>query len=290
VIALVWIGAACCVLAVIALLVRRGRRPAAVLPVADASSFDHAERRTWMLWAGLAGALLALLLAFTVQAQAQSSERPILAPGSDAVVVIDLSGSTRPAPRAIARVLLRLTGDPSRHLGLVVFSDTAYEALPPATPVDGLASWLDLFAHDRPINYPWTPSFSSGTVISSGLVLARRMLRRDGVTDPHVVLVSDLVDAAPDLERLETVVTQYQREGIDLKVVAVHRKGSASGTPAEFPNASFVERAASRTVDPSRSGASDSGLIVAAILLVALGLAAAVNELVLHPLTWRTQT
>jgi hypothetical protein len=290
VIVVIWIGAACCVLAVIALLVRRGRRPAAVLPIADAGSFGHAQRRTWMLWAGLAGAFLALMLAFVVQARAQSSEHPILAPGSDAVVVIDLSGSTRPASKAIAGVLLRLTRDPSRHLGLVVFSDTAYEALPPSTPVDGLAGWLDLFAHDRPRTYPWTPSFSSGTAISSGLVLARRMLRRNGVTDPHVVLVTDLVDAAPDLDRLETVVTQYQREGIDLKVVAVHRKGTMAGTPAEFPNASFVERAASRTVDPSRSGSTDSGLIVAAVLLVALGLAAAVNELVLHPLAWRTQT
>jgi Mg-chelatase subunit ChlD len=261
-----------------------------VLPVADAGSLGHAQRRTWLLWAGLSAVFLALLLAFALQARAQSSEQPILKPGSDAVVVIDLSGSTRPASRAIARVLLRLTRDPSRHLGLVVFSDTAYEALPPSTPVDGLQGWLDLFAHDRPRSYPWTPSFSSGTAISSGLVLARRLLRRDGVTDPHVVLVSDLVDAAPDLEPLETVVTQYQREGIDLKVVAVHRKSTDAGPAAEFPNASFVERAASRTVDPSRSGPNNSGLIVAAVLLVALGLAAAVNELVLHPLTWRTQT
>ena len=82
------------------------------------------------------------------------------------VNTIDLSGSTRPASKAIARVLLGLTRDPSRHLGLVVFSDTAYEALPPSTPVDGLKGWLDLFAHDRPRNYPWTPSFSSGTAIS----------------------------------------------------------------------------------------------------------------------------
>ena len=289
-IALSWIAAACCVLGVLALLVRRGRRPAAVLPIADAGSFDDARRRTWLLWAGLTGAIVALLLVFVVHARAQTSEEPILQPGSDAVVVIDLSGSTRPASKAIARVLLALTRDPSRHLGLVVFSDAAYEALPPSTPVDGLDGWLDLFAHERPRNYPWTPSFSSGTVISSGLVLARQMLRRDGVADPHVVLVSDLVDAAPDLERLETVVTQYQREGIDLKVVAVHRKHAASGPAPEFPNASFVERAASRTVDPSRSTTTDSGVIVAAVLLVALGLLAAANELLLHPLTLRTQT
>jgi hypothetical protein len=260
-----------------------------VLPIADGGAFDDARRRTWLLWAGLSGAVIALLLAFVVQARAQSSEKPILKPGSDAVVVIDLSGSTRPASKAIARVLLGLTHDPSRHLGLVVFSDTAYEALPPSTPVDGLKGWLDLFAHDRPRNYPWTPSFSSGTVISSGLVLARKMLRGGGGDDPHVVLVSDLVDAAPDLERLETEVTEYQREGIDLKVVAVHQKRAALGPAPEFPNASFVERAASRTVDPSRTSTTDSGLIVAAILLVALGLAAAASEHLLHPLSWRTQ-
>ncbi len=287
--ALIWIGAVCCLAGAVTLLLRRGRRRGALLPIAQAGSFDDARRRTWLLWAGLSVAVIALLLAFVVQARAQSSEKPILQPGSDAVVVIDLSGSTRPASKSIARVLLGLTRDPSRHLGLVVFSDTAYEALPPSTPVDGLKGWLDLFAHDRPRNYPWTPSFSSGTVISTGLVLARKMLRRNGDGDPHVVLVSDLVDAAPDLERLETVVTQYEREGIDLKVVAVHRKGAGSGPAPEFPNASFVERAASRTVDPTHTSTHDSGVIIAAILLVALGLAAAANELVLYPLSWRTQ-
>ena len=216
---LAWIAAAACVLGAVAVLGLRRRRTV-VLQLADTGAFAEARRRTTLLWAAAAGVLVAGLLVFAVQAQAQAPDKPILRPGSDAVLVIDLSGSTRTASKPIARILRGLTLDPRRHLGLVLFSDTAYEALPPATPVDGLRDWLDLFEHDVPRDYPWMPSFSSGTVISSGLVLARRILRRDGVRDPHVVLVTDLIDAAPDLQKLETVVAQYQRERIDLKVIS----------------------------------------------------------------------
>ena len=235
--------------------------------------------------------LVAGLLVFAVQAQAQAPDKPILRPGSDAVLVIDLSGSTRTASKPIARILRGLTLDPRRHLGLVLFSDTAYEALPPATPVDGLRDWLDLFEHDVPRDYPWTPSFSSGTVISSGLVLARRILRRDGVRDPHVVLVTDLIDAASDLQKLETVVAQYQRERIDLKVIAVQReRGSTFGAVREFPNATFVESAASLTIHPDQAVGSDSDTLafLLAALVVVLALVAAAYELAFHPLTWRT--
>jgi len=205
--------------------------------------------------------------------------------------VIDLSGSALPASKGIGRVLLALTRDPRRHLGLVVFSDTAYEALPPSTPVDGLRGWLELFSGGDPWNYPWAPSFASGTTISSGLVLARKLVRRDHVAHPHIVLVSDLVDAESDLQRLETVTAQYQREGIDLRVIAVRPGAEPSvGTLAELPNATFVANAADLTVDPSRSPETDVGPIVLAVLVGVLGLLAAANELALQPLTWRSRT
>lgn len=289
---LAWIAAAGCLVAALAQLALSGRRRSAVLPLADVGSLGGARRRTWLLWSSLAGTLVAVLAVFVVQARAQTPDSPILQPGADAVVVIDLSSSTRGSSKAIAHVLLGLTQDPKHHLGLVVFSDSAYEALPPSTPVDGLKGWLDLFAHDVPKNYPWTPSFSSGTVISSGLVLARRMIRRDRIRKPHVVLVSDLIDAAADLEKLETVVAGYQREGIDLKVVSVRRQGRTrpSGPLGQPPNASFVKRAASATVDPGRSGSTDTRLVVLLVLVAALGLLAALHELAFHPLSWRTQT
>lgn len=288
-IALAWIAAAVGVAAALACLVLRGRDEQAVLPIADGGSLDRACRRTWLLWGALTAVTVAVLLAFVLRARAQTTTAPILRPGADAVVVVDLSSSTRSSSKAIARVLLSLTRDPERHLGLVVFSDSAYEALPPSTPVDGLQGWLDLFAHDPPRIYPWTPSFSSGTVISSGLVLARQMLRLAGASDPHVVLVSDLIDAAPDLEKLETVVAGYQREDIDLKVVSVRRQPRArpSGPLGQPPNASFVERAASATVVLGRSGATQTRLFVLVGLVGVLGLLTTLYELAFHPLTWR---
>ena len=287
---LFWALAGVAVLAATGLLVRRaGRAP--VLQLADAVSFGAARRRTRLLWSSLAPALLVLLVVFAVRARAQSAEAPILQPGTDAVIVVDLSGSTLSDSEGIARVLQTLTRDPRRHLGLVVFSDTAYEALPPSTPVEGLKGWLELFARGETWTYPWAPSFASGTSISKGLVLALKLLRRDHVQHPHVVLVSDLDDSDSDLERLETVTAQYQREGIDLRVIKV-RAGAepSSGTLANLPNAGFVADATNLTVDPSRSSGTRTGPIVLAALVGLLGLLAAVNELALHPLTWRART
>jgi hypothetical protein len=287
VIALLWAGVGAVLLAAVYLLVRRARREP-VLELADAGSFGTARGRTRLVWASLAAAILAALIVFAVQARAEPEAAPILSPGSDAVIVVDLSGSALASSEGISRTLLALTRDPRRHLGLVVFSDTAYEALPPSTPVEGLKGWLELFRRDNPWEYPWSPSFAGGTVISSGLVLARKLLRRDHVAHPHVVLVSDLADSDADLQRLATVVAEYQRERIDLRVIKV----SPGTTPptesvSQLPNAAFVADAASEIVDPTRSSGADALPIVLAVLVCLVGGLAAVNELSLHPLTWR---
>jgi hypothetical protein len=214
------------------------------------------------------------------QARAQPAGRTLLPPDAGGVIVIDLSSSTRSASKRIAGALLGLAQD-GRRLGLVVFSDTAYEALPPSTPAQSLRDWLELFAHDPPKSFPWTPSFSGGTWISSGLVAARRMLRRDGVPHGHVLLVSDLVDGPSDLPNLQSVVAQYQR---------ATGAPNASGTLSSFlqePNADFVERAASRSIDPAQLSGKRADTTILLVLAALLGLLAAAHELVLHPFTWR---
>jgi Mg-chelatase subunit ChlD len=287
VIALVWALAGAAVLAASVLVVRRARsEPALVL--AGATRLEGARRRTRLVWTALAGATLAALAVFAVQARAQPETPAILSPGTDAVVVVDLSGSALASSEGISRVLGALARDPRRHLGLVVFSESAYEALPPSTPVAGLKGWLELFRQNTPWEYPWSPSFASGTVISSGLVLARRILRRDHVSHPHVILVSDLADADPDLQKLSTVVAEYQRERIDLRIIKV-TPGSTpdTGSASSLPNASFVADAASRIVDPTApSGSGMLPLLLAVLVCLVAGLALA-NELALHPLSWR---
>jgi hypothetical protein len=286
-----WIAAAALVVAAAAALVLRSSRPGASLPLADVGDLAPAVRRTWLRWAALVAALAAVLAVLAVRAQAGRDEAPILASGSNAVVVIDLSGSTRSASKAIARILSGLTRDGRRRLGLVVFSDTAYEALPAGTPVEGLQGWLRLFATDAPASYPWTPSFSSGTVISTGLVLARRMVLREPPQARHVVLVTDLIDAAPDLMRLEAVIASYQRERIDLRIVHVNReRGERSFGAFSYPNADFVRRAASLTVETAQPAKRRGEPLVLAGLVVLAALVLGGYELAFHPLDWKART
>jgi hypothetical protein len=290
VIGLVWAAAGALLLAAVALLVRRGRREP-LLQLGDGGTLEPARRRTRLLWGSLAAAFAAVLVVFAVQARAQPEEAPILAPGSDAIIVTDLSGSALTSSEGISRVLLALTRDPRRHLGLVVFSDIAYEALPPSTPVEGLKGWLELFRQGKTWEYPWAPSFAGGTAISKGLVLARRLLNRDHVVRPHVILVSDLADAESDVQRLARTIAQYQRDRIDLRVIRVDPDTTPStGSLEGLPNASFVAGAATQTIDAARGGGTSALPIVLAILVCLLALLAAANELALHPLTWGTRT
>jgi hypothetical protein len=290
VIALVWAAAAALPLVVVGLLVLRSRHEP-LLQLGDGGTLDAALRRTRLLWGTLAGALVAVLVVFAVQARAQPEAAPLLAPGSDAIIVVDLSGSALPSSEGISRVLLTLTRDPRRHLGLVLFSDTAYEALPPSTPVEGLEGWLELFRQGKTWEYPWAPTFAGGTAISKGLVLARRLLARDHVVHPHVILVSDLADSESDLQRLARTVAQYQRDRIDLRVIRVDPGTTPStGSLEGLPNASFVAGAANQTIDPAGGSGTSALPIVLAVLVGLLALLAAANELTFHPLSWRTRT
>ncbi len=233
-----------------------------------------------------------MLLVFFVGTRSEPAGAGLLPANANAIIVIDLSGSMKASSGRIANALLGLTREGRRNLGLVVFSDAAYEALPPSTPPEGIKDWLALFLHDKPSAYPWTPSFSKGTLISGGLAVARRMLRRDRVEEGHVVLVSDLVDSPLDIANLQSVVAQYQREGIDLRVISVPPRADRTDVPrfAQQQNAVFVERAATRTIHPGELPRSHSNTTLLLILLGVVGVLTAVYELALQPLTWRTQS
>lgn len=279
----IWAIAGAGVAATVALLLRQ-RRTAAVLPLADAPSFRGAVRRSSTLWLALVSVLAAVLALIAGLAGTGTGPRPLVRSGSAAIVVVDVSSSTRAAAKSISRILGSLTSDPRRPLGLVVFSNAAYVALPPSTPADGLAGWLDRFARETPKTSPWA-SFSSGTAISTGLVLAHRLLRRDHVVKPHVVLVSDLVDTESDVPKLQAVVARYEREAIDLTIVKVRSHSSR-----QAPNLAFVEHAASATVAAGGSSGAGPPLALLAGLVAAVALLAALHELAFHPFTWKPAT
>ena len=231
------------------------------LPLADGAALRLPARRTRLLGLALAALLVALLLALGYATRARTPGTNALPPGASAVVVLDLSGSTRAYPAPIEDTLFALTKDGRRHLGLVVFSDSAYEALPPETPVEGLRGWLETFRQSQNQHYPWT-SFSGGTAISTGLVAARAAILRDHVRRPHVLLVSDLIDDDSDLGKLAFVVGQYATDKIDLRVVSVSGLDSDLSALASLQvhNASFVAAAASAKIDPRSAPPTRAGL------------------------------
>jgi hypothetical protein len=159
------------------------------------------------------------------------------------MVVLDLSASiSSDTFSRIGETLRKLVATGGRY-GLVVFSNVAYEALPPGSPSSALRPLIRYFTVPPgqgpgaggalPTN-PWTLSFSSGTRISSGLDLAHRILLSDHLARARVVLISDLADDPADLQRLNEVAsTEYGRGRTPLGVVALN------AAPAD---AAFFER------------------------------------------------
>ena len=131
-------------------------------------------------------------------------------------------------------------------------------------------------------------AFTSGTKISTGLELARDVLRRDRI-DGNIVLVSDLEDDQNDVASLTDTLIAFRRAGVPLRVVAL--------SPAPPDKRYFEELlppgAVGVAAKPGRGSAGttlsdDSGLsvpLIAVALLALLGLAA--NEFFNGRLAWR---
>jgi hypothetical protein len=269
------------------------------VPLADASALSPFARRTTIVRVSAAVVLAALGVAAIFMLRHPRVESVGFLPSeSNGIVVLDLSASiSTDTYSRIGATLGDLVATRGRY-GLVVFSDTAYEALPPGTPADAFRPLIRYFtlpeqkapgvAPTFPVN-PWTESFSGGTRISAGLELARSIMIENRLPRRAVLLISDLDDAPSDLVRLAAIADAYRRERIPLSIVSlnaatederlfarlVHQSGSI--TQARLP--SEQPRGSARTAFPGW------------FLAVALALAAvlAVNELAGARLTWGTR-
>jgi hypothetical protein len=137
--------------------------------------------------------------------------------------VIDLSLSIADDDyRALRGAFRRLIAEDA-SIGLVVFSDIAYELLPPGTPASELRPMLRLLVPPAggPPTTPWTGTFRAGTRVSAALELARDMLERDGVRSGSILLVSDLETAPDDVPALTRTVESLRRSAIDLRVLGL---------------------------------------------------------------------
>ena len=203
------------------------------IPFADVRSLLALARRTTLIRTAAAVLLVALALAAVLLGRhPQVRETTVLPKRSNGIVVLDLSASISPDTYARIGATLRELTESGGRYGLVVFSDTAYEAIPPGTPSEALRPLLGYFTLRAastegflptfPAN-PWANSFSAGTKISTGLELARGVIIDEAPAEkPAVLLVSDLENDPADVPRVTSVALAYRREGIPLDVVALN--------------------------------------------------------------------
>jgi hypothetical protein len=208
-----------------------------LLPVADAALLHPATTRSRRLRAALSVASLLLLGAAIVLAARSPSQAAAGAAGGGASteIVLDVSGSVDSSSRAAGAALTRLARGGGRA-GLILFSDTAQETLPPTTPVAQLLPFARAFAPAkrstaRPYppqfdSNPWRPSFSGGTRISAGLAAARAALRRDR-GHGSVLLISDLGNPVTDAGATKRQLIALDRAGIDVKILPLPNALSA---------------------------------------------------------------
>jgi hypothetical protein len=266
-----------------------------LIPLASTSALVGAARRTWIVRVAAAVALLALAVAAILAARhPRVHEVHFLPANSNGIVVLDLSASiSSDTYSRIGETLSELSKTRGRY-GLVVFSDSAYEALPPGSPASSFQPLVRFFTLPQqkqpgvqpsfPLN-PWTSSFSAGTRISTGLDLARSILIGDKLARPAVLLISDLDDDPGDLPLLAPLVEAYRSEHISLNVVGLNPAPRDEQLFQRFVSGSGT---LSHAALPGEGGQSTSGsfpwtLAVLALLLVAL---LALNELWTARLTW----
>jgi hypothetical protein len=197
----------------------------------DARTFERARRRTLLLRSAFAAVTLTLLaLAVLAARDLQPPPQDVLPQGRSGVIVLDLSRSIGAGPAKAVRSALERLASPSQRLGLVVFSDTAYELFPPGSPGTELQPVIRFFTRIRAqvtdrsgfLPSPWDDNFRAGTQISNGLWEGMQALRRGHVRHGTVLLVSDLADEPDDVPKLVPLVIAMQRAHIDIKILALN--------------------------------------------------------------------
>lgn len=270
------------------------------IPLADAPALAPEARRTALLRIGLAaGVVLAAIFCLLLARRLDSQPSSYFAGGTSGVVVVDFSTSIDPGKyRRIDRVLRTIVRT-SQPVGLVAYSDSAYEVVPPGTRGDVLRPVLRFFEPGSPTgrqlrnrfaDSPWTGTFRGGTRISTGLRVAREALAREHVARGSVLLVSDLDDSAFDTAALTQEAVRYREAGIRLRLIPLFpsREDRELFTRLLGPNAFVGNRELLRNSRlEGRStlvGRFPWALVAAAVGLLAL---LAVNERALGALGWR---
>jgi hypothetical protein len=265
------------------------------IPLTDAPLLAPSRRRTLAVRLALTLVALAAVVA-SVLVSRDPGTRTVagLPTDSDAIVVLDMSASISAETFSrIGSTLSELAKSEGRY-GLVVFSDQAYEALPPGSPAANLKPLVRYFTLPRdresgfapafPAN-PWGVSFSGGTKLSAGLALAHDIALETRPGGPGVVLVSDLDDDPQDVPRLAAILLAYERDRIPLQVVPLNASDEDTALFRRVLGQTAVARTAPDPSEPAPENSTPTPwALLAAALAAALALAAL--ELWSPPLEW----
>ncbi|MHB8650580.1 MAG: vWA domain-containing protein [Gaiellaceae bacterium] len=200
------------------------RRPT---PLFDLPRLRGPAQRTGALRLVLAFALAGTLAALVLAARSAGSGRAAVFPAgtNTGVVALDMSASI--SGPVYARVATTLKGivDANQSIGLVMFSDSAYELLPPNSPPGALRQFIPFFV---PLRYagttpifgqsPWD-LFSGGTRIARGLDESLDALQHAHVKHGAILLVSDLDDASADQSALIAAALRLRRAQVPVRIV-----------------------------------------------------------------------
>ena len=255
--------------------------PKPSIPLSSVGTLSRRMRWTLVARAGLAACLVGALAAAFLLTHRDKASESYLQAGRSPVIALDVSWSvTYDKSKLIQRTLQGFI-DSGRRIGLVLFSDVAYEALPVGTPSEALRPFLRFF-QGRGQN-PWRATFSAGTRISNALDLARRMLRQAHADNGSVVLISDLDDAPADEVGLARTLVTYQREAIPLRMIAV------DAVPQDVQFFRDALHSVGSVTSLAKDGGSSSAPGFPTLIVVLVGLfllALALNEHTLGRLTW----
>lgn len=258
------------------------------IPVSALRELAGSARWTRAARIVLAAALVCALAGAYLSSRHAESRSSLLENGHSPVVALDLSWSVSVEKSKLVGQTMREFADSGRRVGLILFSDTAYEALPPGTRSAALRPFLRFFG-DKGGSNPWTSNFSAGTRISTALDLARDVFRRDRITNGSVVLITDLADSAGDETELARALVEYERDRIPIRIVAVNPQPEDERffRSALQPVGGSVTTLRAGVFGVASGGEGGSAFPVALVVLAALiALLLALNEHLLGTLDW----
>jgi hypothetical protein len=220
------------------------------VPLADLPGLHTAAQRTSLVRVFLAAALAGTFALLFVTAHSAGAGRAAVFPQGmhTGVVALDMSASISGPTYSRVATTLRGIVNANQSVGLVMFSDTAYELLPPNSPPGALVQFIPYFV---PVRYfgstpvfsqtPWD-TFMGGTRIATGLEMARVALRRAGLEHGAILLVSDLDDSNSDQALLDQEALKLRAQHIPVRIVPLFAAArNVSLFKALFGNNSIVD-------------------------------------------------